>query len=73
MLAAPNCPLNGEFQGASLLDLAPTLLDLAGYSVPSSMQGRSLAAGREKRDAFGGGDDEQERIIRDRLAGLGYV
>ena len=73
VLAAPNCPLNGEFQGASLLDLAPTLLDLAGYSVPSSMQGRSLAAGREKRGAFGGGDDEQERIIRDRLAGLGYV
>ncbi|HKU21134.1 MAG TPA: alkaline phosphatase family protein [Terriglobales bacterium] len=73
VLAAPNCPLGGEFQGARLLDLAPTLLDLAGYSVPASMEGRSLAAGMEKRAAFGGSDAEQERIIRERLAGLGYV
>ncbi len=72
VLAAPNCPLGGEYQGASLLDLAPTLLDLAGYSIPSSMQGRSLVAGMEKR-AFDGGDLDQEKIIRDRLAGLGYV
>jgi predicted AlkP superfamily phosphohydrolase/phosphomutase len=44
MLSAPNCPLRGEFAGAHLLDIAPTLLDLAGYEIPSTMQGRSLAA-----------------------------
>lgn len=73
VLAAPNCPLVGEYEGASLLDLAPTLLDLAGYSIPSSMQGRSLVAGVEKRAAFDSGDSEQAKIIHDRLAGLGYV
>lgn len=43
-LAAPNCPLSGEYTGARLLDIAPTLLDLAGYEVPENMQGRSLCA-----------------------------
>jgi predicted AlkP superfamily phosphohydrolase/phosphomutase len=41
VLAAPNCPLHGEFSGARLLDIAPTLLDLAGHPIPKTMQGRS--------------------------------
>jgi predicted AlkP superfamily phosphohydrolase/phosphomutase len=49
ILSAPNCGLRGEYQGANLLDIAPTLLDVAGYQIPPTMQGRSLAAGaREK-------------------------
>lgn len=72
VLASLNCPLRGEYKGAKLLDLAPTLLDLAGVAVPSSMQGRSLVAGMEKRDP-GKGDDGDSGIIHDRLAGLGYV
>ncbi|HMD32788.1 MAG TPA: alkaline phosphatase family protein [Candidatus Acidoferrales bacterium] len=71
LLAAPNCPLHGEYQGARLLDVAPTLLDLAGYEIPPSMQGRSLVAGMEKKTPGGSGDDE--KIIHDRLAGLGYI
>jgi len=71
ILAAPNCPLSGEYEGARLLDIAPTLLDLAGYEIPESMQGRSLVAGMEKKSPGGGSGDEQ--IIHDRLAGLGYV
>jgi len=71
ILAAPNCPLNGEYEGARLLDIAPTLLDLAGYEIPESMQGRSLVAAMEKKTSGGGSPDEQ--IIHDRLAGLGYV
>ena len=71
ILAAPNCPLSGEYEGACLLDIAPTLLDLAGYEIPESMQGRSLVAGMEKKSPGGGSGDEQ--IIHDRLAGLGYV
>jgi predicted AlkP superfamily phosphohydrolase/phosphomutase len=74
ILAAPNCPLGGEYEGARLLDIAPTLLDLAGYEIPDSMQGRSLVAGLEKKTPGGGGvDSEGEKIIHDRLAGLGYV
>jgi predicted AlkP superfamily phosphohydrolase/phosphomutase len=45
ILNAPNSPLKGEFQGAKLLDVAPTLLDLAGYKIPEAMQGRSLMKG----------------------------
>ncbi len=50
ILTAPNCPLNGEFEGASLLDIAPTLLDLAGHKIPEEMQGRSLVAGHGKEN-----------------------
>jgi predicted AlkP superfamily phosphohydrolase/phosphomutase len=70
LLAAPNCPLNGEYEGARLLDIAPTLLDLAGYEIPESMQGRSLVAGMERKPPT---DTESEQIIHDRLAGLGYI
>lgn len=71
ILAAPNCPLRGEYEGARLLDIAPTLLDLAGYEIPETMQGRSLVAGMEKKSPGDGHADEQ--IIHDRLAGLGYI
>ena len=46
ILAASNSPLQGEITGARLLDIAPTLLELAGYEIPASMQGRSLVAGQ---------------------------
>jgi predicted AlkP superfamily phosphohydrolase/phosphomutase len=42
MISSPNSPLKGEFTGAKLLDIAPTLLDLAGYQIPATMQGKSL-------------------------------
>ena len=42
LLSAPDCTLRGEFHGARLIDMAPTLLDLAGYEIPNSMQGCSL-------------------------------
>ena len=71
VLNAPNCPLNGAYEGAHLLDMAPTVLDLAGYEIPASTQGRSLVAGMEKRRGDAGPDSDQ--IILDRLAGLGYV
>jgi len=74
ILAAPNLPLSGECEGARLLDIAPTLLDLGGYEIPETMQGRSLVAGLEKKAPGGGsGDAEAEKTIHDRLAGLGYV
>jgi len=42
ILAAPNTSLRGEIQGAKLLDIAPTVLDLGGYEVPIAMQGKSI-------------------------------
>lgn len=72
--ASSNNPLGGEVTGAHLLDLAPTLLELAGYDVPPSMQGRSLVSGKaapsESDAAF---SPEGEEAIKRRLSGLGYI
>jgi arylsulfatase A-like enzyme len=53
--------------------MTPTLLDLAGYEIPQTMQGRSLVAGMQKKGPGAGSDEESQRIVHDRLAGLGYV
>ena len=72
ILAASNSPLQGEQTGARLLDIAPTLLELGGYDIPGSMQGRSLVSGRSL-ERPSGITAEGEEIIRQRLAGLGYI
>jgi predicted AlkP superfamily phosphohydrolase/phosphomutase len=74
ILAASNNPLHGEITGARLLDIAPTLLDLGGYDIPASMQGRSLVAGRSLEPSeVGDYTSDDESIVRDRLSGLGYI
>lgn len=73
ILAAANNPVQGELSGARLLDMAPTLLELGGYDVPSSMQGRSLGAGRPPGEPTPGVSAEGEAIVRERLSGLGYI
>ena len=74
VLAAPNSPLSGEISDARVLDIAPTLLELAGYEIPSSMQGRTLASGKAVLDRDTCQDDsEAERLVRERLSGLGYI
>ena len=74
VLAGLNSPLQGPIEGAHLLDIAPTLLELGGYDVPPAMQGRSLAAGQL---VTAGADlaryPDEEEIIRARLSGLGYI
>jgi predicted AlkP superfamily phosphohydrolase/phosphomutase len=42
VLSAPKLARRGEVEGMRLLDVAPTLLDLAGAAIPASMQGQSL-------------------------------
>jgi predicted AlkP superfamily phosphohydrolase/phosphomutase len=74
VLFAPNCPLTGKYEGARLIDISPTLLDLSGYEIPESMQGKSLVAGMERKTPDGGPDQsEADKLLHDRLAGLGYV
>jgi predicted AlkP superfamily phosphohydrolase/phosphomutase len=74
ILAASNSPLQGEITGAHLLDIAPTLMDLGGYEIPPSMQGRSLVAGRRFEEAKDGDySSDDETIVRERLSGLGYI
>ena len=70
ILAAPNCTLRGEIQGAHLLNIAPTLLELGGYDVPPSMTGTSLLTSAAVTPVSPSSGDE---IIRERLKGLGYI
>jgi arylsulfatase A-like enzyme len=42
ILNAPGLEAAGEIDGVHLLDIAPTLLDLSGQTVPATMEGRSL-------------------------------
>jgi predicted AlkP superfamily phosphohydrolase/phosphomutase len=78
VLGAPGLEPMGEVEGAHLLDIAPTLLDLGGYDVPPSMQGKSLVSGRAAGLAVGldtsmNGDDDDDELVRCRLGGLGYL
>ena len=74
VLAAPGLEPMGEVEGAHLLDIAPTLLELGGYDVPPSMQGRSLMTGRAAGTrAAPGGASEDDELVRSRLGGLGYL
>ena len=74
ILAAPNHPLQGEVEGAHLLDIAPTLLELGGHDRPPSMKARSLVVGGPSAPRGEVGFSEpDERTVRDRLSGLGYL
>jgi predicted AlkP superfamily phosphohydrolase/phosphomutase len=42
VLAGEGTTQRGEMEGVRLLDIAPTLLTLAGLPVPDSMQGRNI-------------------------------
>lgn len=44
ILSGPQLPSRGEVAGMHLLDVAPTLLDLADQPIPASLDGRSLLA-----------------------------
>lgn len=73
ILAASNNPLSGEIDGTHILDLAPTLLELSGYDIPDTMQGRSLVTGKGLSAGERGFSAGEEEIIRERLSGLGYI
>lgn len=74
VLAAPNVPELGEIHSAMLLDIAPTLMEVGGYEIPESFQGRSLFGGSLAGVPHGGGTSaEAEEAIRERLSGLGYL
>jgi hypothetical protein len=54
--------------------MAPTLLELGGYDIPTSMQGTSLTAGKRlPRAAAPAASLDSDDIVRERLTGLGYI
>lgn len=72
VLAAPNNPLAGEHVGGLFVDIAPTLLELAGYPLPEKLLGKSWVAGMSL-ESDSGLSEEEEAILRERLSGLGYI
>jgi len=74
VLASSNNPLEGEQDGVGILDLAPTLLELAGYDVPPSMQGTSLVTNTPLASPNDSGlSQDGEEAVKRRLRGLGYI
>jgi predicted AlkP superfamily phosphohydrolase/phosphomutase len=74
ILAGPNVAPAGPVEGAHLLDIAPTLLELGGYDVPPSMRGRTVATSLVSPSvASEGYTEESEALVRERLSGLGYI
>lgn len=57
-----------QMEKRNLLDVAPTVLDLMGVPVPEDMRGTAV----HSDDAAGYSDDE-EALIEERLAALGYL
>lgn len=64
-LAGPAIPAKGEYVGASLLDVAPTVLDVMDLEIPPEMEGVSIS-GKERTP------EEEEALIQERLKFLGY-
>jgi predicted AlkP superfamily phosphohydrolase/phosphomutase len=73
ILAAPGCSWAGEMEGADLLDVAPTLLELGGYDPLPDMQGKSLLHEPCRRPPEAVVSAQETEIIRQRLSGLGYI
>ncbi len=72
ILAGGGVPELGEVNGARLLDIAPTLLELGGYDVPTTLRDR--AAWTPVNTAVEAGYSlDGEALVRERLAGLGYL
>ena len=68
ILASSNNPLQGEVDGAHLLDIAPTLLELGGYDVPAVDAGPVARRRPRRRAAVGGGLLRRRRGDRPRPA-----
>jgi hypothetical protein len=72
VLVSANNPISGEYSGGAAADIAPTLVQLTGFPLPSAAEGTSWVAGMELNNSSGLTADEQQ-ILRDRLSGLGYI
>lgn len=74
ILVAPNSPLVGKQEDGNFFDVAPTLLELAGFPLPEKIQGKSWVSGMALIEKPTSGiTDEEEEILRERLSGLGYI
>lgn len=73
ILACSALPPLGPIGGVRLLDMAPTLLALAGCDIPATMPGRPLATDPRIASPADPSPLDEEELIRERLRGLGYI
>jgi len=66
-IAGPGVPASGQYTGATLLDVAPTVLDVMDLEILKEMEGKSLLG--EEKSAHPPEDDQK---MRSRLKALGY-
>lgn len=64
-ISGAGIPPNGRYEGASLLDIAPTVMDVRDLTIPEEMEGVSLS-GKERSQ------EEEEAIAKERLKFSGY-
>jgi len=69
-LAGPKIPVGRRIEDASLLNIAPTVLDIMALSIPADMEAPSVLAIVEEREAPPSKD--LEKTVRSRLEALGY-
>jgi len=69
VMAGAGIPALGRLQGITLLDVAPTVMNLMGFDVPQDMEGKSLVQ-KAEGEVY---SREDEAEIKARLAGLGYM
>lgn len=67
LFTGPRVSKLGELSGATLLDIAPTILNLMGIKIPLDMEGRNLLRGKEP-----GYLKESKEKLKERLRKLGY-
>ena len=66
-MAGPGVPAKGEYIGATLLEVAPTVLDVMDLEIPKEMESKPIL-GKEK-PAYSPDDEEK---VRARLKILDY-
>ena len=64
-LAGPEIPARGQWEGASLLDVAPTVMDIMDLKIPEDMEGVSLS-GKERSK------EEEAAVMDERMKFSGY-
>jgi len=70
VIAGPGISAKGELKEVSLLNVAPTVLDVLGVPIPKNMEKPSILSMVKKEVTPS--PEETERIVRSRLEALGY-
>lgn len=70
VIAGPGIPAKGELKEISLLNIAPTVLDVLGLPIPKDMERPSILSMVKKKEPTD--SKGTEKAVRSRLEALGY-